>query len=205
MIPDSPPTRPSGLRGITIRRPMLLLATAAGLCWASVLAILISPNLGTLPPFAPLRVIFYALVLAAALLTFVPVQMAMRTPGVAFQGACGSLVLLYALAFIPPPTGPIYFLPDLPVYLIFLGGLFALGSALALPAAYLIGTKIFHYRAKKYDTRRAWRQAHEFGAALAACGALAGLRVLNPLSAVVVLLIAVVSEILFLAYVKPPA
>src|SRR5690242_1027890 len=53
------------------RRPALLLAVAAGLCWACALATLISAGLSPdLPLLAPIRVIYYALTLLAGLLTF---------------------------------------------------------------------------------------------------------------------------------------
>ena len=50
------------------RRPALLLAVAAGLCWACAFAMLLSANLeATHALLAPARAIFYALVLLAGL------------------------------------------------------------------------------------------------------------------------------------------
>src|SRR5262245_36942961 len=87
------------------RRPALLLAVAAGLCWACALAMLLSANLENVSGLlAPARMIFYALVLAAGLLTFVPFQRRLGLPGLAFEGVAGSFLLLYTLAFVPPPT-----------------------------------------------------------------------------------------------------
>lgn len=185
------------------RRPLLLLAGAAGLCWASALGLLLGPDLATTPTlFAPLRVIFYLLVLAAALLTFLPLQHRLRTPGLALEGTCGALLVSYAVAFIPPPNGPIYNLPELPVYVIFLGGLFALVSAAALPVVAVIGRRVFQRRARQYDLARSRRQAHEVGALVAALGMLAGLHILAPLSVLLVTLVIVLVEILFLAYIE---
>ncbi len=45
----------------------------------------------------------------------------------------GSSLLLYTLAFVPPPTGWLLSLPDTPVYLIFAAALFWSASALAMP------------------------------------------------------------------------
>ncbi|MBC8163640.1 MAG: hypothetical protein H7Z42_20730 [Roseiflexaceae bacterium] len=185
------------------RRPRLLLAGAAGLCWVGAIALLVGPDLvATAELFSPLRVIFYALVLAAALLTFVPLEVALRIPGLALEGACGALLLLYALAFIPPPTAPIYHLPDTPVYLIFLGGLFALISAAALPLVALVGQRVFRRRARQYDLVRSRRQAHAIGALAVAYGVLGGLRIQTPLSVLLATLVVVLIEILFLAYVE---
>src|SRR5438046_6673273 len=84
------------------RRPALLLAVAAGLCWACAFAMLLSANLeATHALLAPVRVIFYALVLLAGLLTFVPFQRRLGLPGLALEGVAGSLLLLYTLAFVP--------------------------------------------------------------------------------------------------------
>src|SRR5690348_8761132 len=88
-----------------MRRPALLLAVAAGLCWACALAMLLSADLeATRDLMAPVRMIFYALVLVAGLLTFVPFQRHLGLPGLALEGVAGSFLLFYALAFMPPPT-----------------------------------------------------------------------------------------------------
>src|SRR5689334_22826866 len=64
------------------RRPALLLAAAAGLCWACAIALLLSGGLDAeTEPLATQRVIFYVLVLAAGLLTFVPIQQRLGLPG----------------------------------------------------------------------------------------------------------------------------
>lgn len=188
-----------------MRRPMLLLAAGAGLCWASAVVLLLNPDLAQVSLFAPLRVIFYLVVTAAALISFVPMQLALRTPGLALEGTGGALLLFYTLAFVPPPSEPIFFLPDLPVYVLLLGAILAFGSAVALPIVYTIGARIFQRRARQYDLRRARRQAHEVGALFAACGALAALRILTPLSVLLVALIIIVAETLFLAYIETPS
>lgn len=185
------------------RRPFLLLASAAGMCWASALAMLFTANLSpALPLFAPQRTIFYLLVLLAALLTFVPIQRHLRLPGLAFEGVVGTWLLCYTLAFLPPPTDSLLSLPDTPVYLIFIAALFWSVSASALPAVYALGRRIFHQRARRYDSRRARRQAHQLGALAALTVGMAALRVLTPIAFVLLLLILVVTEMLCLAYIE---
>lgn len=185
------------------RRPALLLAVAAGLCWACAAALLLSGALeGVQEVLAPPRVIFCALVLAAGLLTFVPAQRQLQLRGLALEGVAGSFLLLYTLAFVPPPTGWLLALPDMPVYLIFAAAAFWSGAAIAMPLVYTLGRRIFRQRARQYDLRRARRQAHEVGALLALCVGLAGLRVLTFVGVALLLLILVVMELLFLSFVE---
>ena len=185
------------------RRPTLLLAVAAGLCWASAFAMLLSANLeATHALLAPARVIFYALVLLAGLLTFVPFQRWLGLPGLALEGVAGSLLLLYTLAFVPPPTAWLLALPDTAVYVLLALGLFWSISAAAMPAIHTLGRRAFRERARQYDLRRARRQAHELGLLAALCVGLAGLRVLTPLPVVLLALILGVAELLFLSFVE---
>jgi hypothetical protein len=191
----APPVRP--------RKPTLLLAVAAGLCWASALALLISADLAALPDLlAPSRLIFYALVLAAGLLTFVPIQRRLGLPGLAFEGVLGSFLLLYTLAFVPPPTAWLLAPPDAVVYLLLALGLFWSVAAAVMPLTYALGRRLFRQRARQYDPRRARRQAYEFGMLVALCVGLAGLRVLSLVSVVLLALILVVAELLFLSFVE---
>jgi hypothetical protein len=187
-----------------MRRPALLLAVAAGLCWACALAMLLSANLEAARDLlAPVRVIFYALVLLAGLLTFVPFQRRLGLPGLALEGVAGSFLLLYTLAFIPPPTAWLLALPETTVYVLLALGLFWSISAAAMPAIHALGRRAFRARARQYDLRRARRQAHELGLLAALCVGLAGLRVLTPVPVLLLALILGVAELLFLSFVEP--
>jgi hypothetical protein len=185
------------------RRPALLLAVAAGLCWACALAMLLSANLeATHALLAPARVIFYALVFMAGLLTFVPFQRRLGLPGLALEGVAGSFLLFYTLAFVPPPTAWLLALPDTTVYVLLALGLFWSISAAAMPAIHALGRRAFRQRARQYDLRRARRQAHELGLLAALCVGLAGLRVLTPVPVLLLALILGVVELLFLSFVE---
>ena len=184
------------------RRPALFFAVAGGLCWASAIAMILSAHLETEEVLAPVRIIFYVVILIAGLSTFVPIQRQLQIPGLAFEGVAGSALLLYTLAFVPPPTGWLLALPDTPVYIIFAAALFWTTSAVVMPLIYVLGQRIFRQRARKYDLHRARRQAHEVGLLLALCAILAGLRVLTALGVVLLILILVVSEMLFLSFVE---
>jgi hypothetical protein len=188
------------------RRPALLLAVAAGLCWACALAMLLSANLSASHELlAPARMIFYTLVLVAGLLTFVPFQRRLGLPGLAIEGIAGSFLLLYTLAFVPPPTAWLLALPDLPVYVLLALGLLWSVSATAMPAIYALGRRAFRQRARQYDLRRARRQSHEIGLLAALCVGLAGLRVLTPVPVLLLALILGVAELLFLSFVETEA
>jgi len=185
------------------RRPVMLLAVAAGLCWACAIALLLSGSLDAERDLlATPRLIYYALALAAGLLTFVPVQQQLRLPGLTLEGVAGVFLLLYTLAFVPPPTGWLLALPDIPVYAIFAVAIFWSVSAITLPLVYALGKWTFRQRARQYDLRRARRQAHEVGALAAALAALAGLRLLTPFGVALLALILVVAELLFLSFVE---
>lgn len=189
--------------GPPLRRPGLLLAVAAGLCWACALAALLSGQIDpNLPLLAPIRVIFYGLVLAAGLMTFVPFQRRLGLPGLALEGVAGTFLLLYTLAFVPPPTAWLLDLPELPVYVILALGLLLSVSAAALPLLYAIGGRLFRQRARQYDLRRARRQAHEVGALGGLCVILAGLRALQPIPVLLLALLLAVVELLFLSFVR---
>ena len=178
-------------------------AIAAGLCWASVAALLLLGDLRAEPgPLAPLRVLFYVAVLLAGLLTFLPVERRLELSGLTLEGVGGTALLCYALAFVPPPSGWLFSLPDLPVYLLLLLALFWSASALAMPLVYALGGALFRARAHQLDLRRVRRQAHEAGALVTLIAALAALRVFTWVSLLLLVLILVIGELLFLSRVE---
>lgn len=178
------------------------LALAAALCWTGALTLLLLADLrADTHPLALQRLIYYVLVLGGGLLTFVPIQQRMELPGLAFEGVIGSALLLYALAFVPPPTGWLFALPDLPVYLLLILSVFWTVAALALPFVYAIGQRMFRQRLRRLDIRRARRQAHLIGLFAACILLLASLRVLTWVSLLLLTLILVIAELLFLSRV----
>jgi hypothetical protein len=188
------------------RWPALLCAAAAGLCWSAALLLLLWVSLNSYEQvLAPLRVVFYLFVLAAGLLTFGPIQRQLQLPGLTLEGVAGTALLFYTLAFLPPPTASLLWLPDAPVYVIFATAVFWTVAAVVLPLVYALGRRVFQQRAHQFDLRRARRQAHGVGALAALCVLLAGLRVLTPLSVLLLALILVVVELMFLSFVEPQA
>ena len=72
-----------------------------------------------------------------------------------------------------------------------------------MPLLYASGQRIFHQRARRYDRRRARRQAYEIGLLAALTVILAGLRALTPVAVALIALIIGVAELLFLSFVEP--
>ncbi len=176
---------------------------AAGLCWTGVLALLFLANLHIeTDPLAPQRLLFYTLVVTAGILTFTPVQYAMNLPHLAFEGVTSTSVLLYTLAFVPPPTNWLLYLPDLPVYVLFIAALFWSSASLVQPFVYAAGQRIFKQRARRLDVHRARRQSYEIGTLAAAVAVLAGLQALNWISLLLLVLILIMTELLLLARIK---
>lgn len=140
------------------RRIVLLLATLAGICWAGALTMLIWGGVDRQQPYdAPERMVYYILIIAAAALTFTPVERQFRLTGLAVEGVFGTALLLYTLAFVPPPTAWLLSPPDAPVYAVMALAVFWFCSSLAMPPLYAVGQRLFRQRARRYDRRRARR------------------------------------------------
>lgn len=139
----------------------------------------------------------------AALATFAPLEFRLGLPGLTLQGLLGSTLLGSTLAFVPPPTGWLLELPDLPVYLIFFVALFLAVSAAALPLTFRLGQKLYARRLHQHDLRRARREAYEVGALVVAVMGLAALRVLTLLTGLLLVAVFVLVETLLLSQVAP--
>lgn len=184
------------------RQTSLLLAAVAGLCWAAALSLLLFGNLAAEhEPLALQRLLFYALILTAPLLTFAPVERSLQLPGLTVEGVIGGFGLLYILAFVPAPRAWLLALPELPVYILLLMALFLCGAAVSRPFIHAISARLFRARARAFDHRRVRRQSYEVGLLVAVVAALAGLRVLTWVSLLLLILALVIAELLFLSQV----
>jgi hypothetical protein len=202
---ETPAQPAKGEAGRLPSQTALLTALTAGVCWSAALTMLLLGNLSAEhDPLAPQRLLFYALVLMGGMLTFVPLQQHMRLPHLALEGVGGTAVLLYTLAFVPPPTGWLLALPDLPVYVLLIAGLFWSTTALVMPFVYAISRRIFRQRARQMDQARVWRQSSEIGFLVAGITILAGLRVFTWVSLLLLVFILFIAELLFLSRTNPP-
>ncbi len=155
------------------------------------------------PYDAPERMVYYMVVVSAALLTFVPVERQFHLTGLTVEGLLGTGLLLYTLAFVPPPVEWLLSPPDAPVYAVMALAVFWFFASIAMPLLYALGQRMFHQRARRYDRRRARRQAYEIGLLAALTVILAGLRALTPVAVALIALIIGVAELLFLSFVEP--
>jgi hypothetical protein len=187
------------------RRIALIFAMVAGLCWACVPVLLA----GAAPDAGGQRApeVLFAVVLAtvAAICTFAPIQRRFGLPGLTIQGTFGAALLTFVLGAVPYPRGWIMSFPDTPVYVLLAIALFWSVSAVALPITYVLGMRVFRNRARRYDQRRARRHAYEIGAAAVALVVMAGLRVLTPVTGLLVVAIIIVVETLLLWFVEAEA
>lgn len=184
-------------------QPSLLLAVAAGLCWAGALALLLFGGVGAGDGlWSGPRVLFYALALAAPALTFAPVERAAGLLGLTAEGTLGAGLLLYCLAFVPAPRDWLLALPDLPVYGLLLLALFFCAAAVSRPLIHGASLRMFRSRARALDGRRVRRQSYEVGLLVAVTAALASLRVLTWVSLLLLALALVIAELLFLSQVE---
>jgi hypothetical protein len=140
---------------------------------------------------------------AAAAVTFVPVQLRLALPGVGWQSMVGFGLLGYVLAFVPAPNGWLLDLPELPVYLLLFLAIFYAVSSAIVPLLYLLGQRYYKLRIHRLDVGRARRQAYEVGLLIVVSLAMAGLRVLSPVTFGLLALVIVLTEALLLSQVQP--
>ena len=139
----------------------------------------------------------------AAAITFLPIQVRLGLPGLTWQGLLGWTLLGYVLAYVPPPTGWLLELPDLPVYLLLFVALFFAIAAGTLPLTFLAGRQLYQRRMHRLDLRRARRQAYELGVLAVALTVLGGLRVLSLFTGLLLVAIFILVETLLLSQVAP--
>ena len=180
-----------------------VVAGLAALAWLVAFGMLFAGGTALESRVASPRATFAAAWGLAALVTFLPIEFRLGLPGLTWQGMLGWTLLGYTLAFVPPPTGWLLDLPDLPVYLLFFLALFYAVAAATLPLTFLAGRRLYQRRMHRLDLRRARRQAYEFGLLAVACMVLAALRVLAPLTGLLLAAIFVLIETLLLSQVPP--
>ena len=178
-----------------------LVVGLAVVAWIAALALLLADpaRIAGLTP----RLLLPGMWSLAAALTFVPVQVRLGLPGVAWQGVLGFGLLGYLLAFVPAPSGWLLDLPDLPVYLLLFFAVFYAVAAAVAPLTYLIGQRFYKLRIHRLDVGRARRQAYEVGLLIVVTLGMAGLRVLTPMTFGLLALVVVLTEALLLSQVQP--
>lgn len=176
-----------------------IIVLSAVISWIGSLALLLLFDLraGTVGVLDIRRLFLVALVIIACVLTFGPVQLHMEIPGVTIQGAAGIALFFYIIAFVPPPTGSIASLPDMPVYVLLMLAVFWSIATISVPFVYALRQRLLKQRAARLDVRHAWRQAYEIGFLSVWIIVLAGLHVLTWISFSLVVLIVITFDLIF--------
>ncbi|KPL86680.1 hypothetical protein [Herpetosiphon geysericola] len=191
--------QPESLPAPEIQRPPLWVAFVAGLGWTAMLVWIF---FGGLSPQSGLwvRTLFGMASLGLGLTTWLPIQWALRLPALTWRGTVGWAIIFWVLAFVPAPTTTIAAgLPDLPIYLLFLSGVFLASNALVLPLVYVWGIRRYHNRAQRFDVRRSHRQAAEAGIFCSLCVLLAAMNIFEPVTVLLLIAILVLSEMVILS------
>jgi hypothetical protein len=139
------------------------------------------------------------------MLTYVPMEYYFRARGLAMRGVLGLFLAVQIILYVPTPTNSLLWLPDVPVYLLVSMAIYWVLSTLCVPVTYVIGQLAFRQRARRYDVRRAWRQASEIGLMVVGLFGLFGLHAFTPLLIIPWILMIVIAEVLFLSFIEPPA
>lgn len=139
------------------------------------------------------------------MLTYVPMEYYFHARGLAMRGIFGLVLAVQIVLYVPAPTNSLLWLPDVPVYVLVSVALYWLLSTLCLPITYVIGQLVFRQRARRYDVRRAWRQAREIGLVVVGLFGLFGLHAFTPLLIIPWVFMIVIAEILFLSFIEPTA
>ena len=111
------------------------------------------------------------------------------------------MVLLY----VPVPTRSLLALFDVPVYLLMALAVYWFISSGMMPILYVAGQRLFQGRSRRYDARRAYRQASLVALVGVGVILLVGLRAMTPFFFGLWILMLISIELLFLWYVEPPA
>lgn len=191
--------QPDSLPAPEIQRPPLWVAFVAGLGWTAMLLWVFFGGLSPQSGFG-VRSLFGIATLALGLTTWLPMQWALRLPALTWRGTVGWAIIFWMLAFVPAPTTTIAAgLPDLPIYLIFLSGVFLASNAMVLPMVYVWGIRRYHNRAQRFDVRRSHRQAAEAGIFCSLCVLLAAMNIFEPVTVLLLIAILVLSEMVILS------
>lgn len=188
----------------SIAKPYLLgWITVVGFAWIGLLVAVFSLtwDAGNLGQQLGLML---AIALVAAM-TYVPVEYYLNARGVAVRGMFGSVLFFMVLLYVPVPTRSMLSLFDVPVYLLMSLALYWSVSSFMMPILYAVGQLLFSGRSRRYDVRRAYRQASLIGLIGVGVILLVGLRAMTPFFFGLWVLMLISLELLFLWYVEPPA
>ena len=171
-----------------------LVALGALLSWLMLGQLILVEDVGSREPFDPRRLLLYVLLLAAPMLTFVPLARWARAPFYDLEAVAGWGTLGFVVAVVTPAEPP-----TLAQFLAFLLPLTVALATLATLGSYLVGLRIYRNNPRRHDFVRARRQGYLVALVLVACMLLFSIGTLSPISAVLLLIVAVLAEMFSLS------
>ncbi len=188
----------------SIARPYLLgWITVTGFAW---LGLIVAVFGGTwVAGDSMSQLMLTVMVALVAGITYIPIEYYLNARGVAVRGVFGSVLFFVVLLYVPVPTRSILALYDVPVYVLMAFALYWTISSVMMPMLYALGQHLFKGRSRRYDVRRAYRQASLCGLVGVGVILLVGLRAMTPFFFGLWILLLISVELLFLWYVEPPA
>jgi hypothetical protein len=156
----------------------------------------------SLPIWSGRHLVLHSLLICAGLLTFLPLEQQHQLPGLTIEGTIGIWFGGILIVLVPAPQGPLYDPVDLPLYLALLPPITMTVAALSRPLVTLISSRLFARRSWAYDPRRTRRQSFLIGLLTASAAVLGGLRLLSWLNMLLLVLVALLIELVFLAVIR---
>lgn len=166
-----------------------IVALGALLSWMMLGQLILIEDVGARSTFDPWRLVLYLLLLAAPVLTFVPLARWARAPIYDLEATAGWAGLGFVIAIVTPADPP-----TLAQFLLFLLPLTVALATLATMASYLVGLRVYRGDPRRHDFVRARRQGYLAAFVLVAGMLLFSIGTLSPTSVVLLLLVAVLAE-----------
>ena len=171
-----------------------IVALGALLSWLALGQLIFVEDVGSRPVLDPVRMLCYVLLLAAPVMTFVPLARWAQAPFYDVEATAGWATLGFVVAFLTPDDPP-----SLAQFLLFLLPLTVALATLGAMGSHLVGLRVYRGNARRSDFVRARRQGYLAALVLVASMLLFSIRTLSPSSAVLLLVIAVLAEMFALS------
>ncbi len=175
-------------------RQSAIVALGALLSWIALAQLILIQNVGDRSTFDVLRLLFCMLLLAAPVLTFVPIARWANAPFYDIEATAGWATLGFVVAIVTPANPP-----TLAQFLLFLLPLTVALASLTTLTSYLVGLRVYRGDPRRHDFVRARRQGYLAAIVLVASMLLFGIGTLSPTSAVLLLIVVTLAEMFALA------
>ena len=167
----------------------VIVALGALLSWMMLGQLILIEDVGDRPALGLWRLLFYLLLVAAPVLTFVPLARLVSAPFYDVEATVGWATLGFVVAVVSPADPP-----TLAQFLLLLLPLTLAMATLATLGSYLVGLRVYRGDPRRHDFVRARRQGYLVALVLVASMLLFSVGTLSPTSVVLLIGIAVLAE-----------